>query len=122
MDTVKSLDPTGGFIQINAKGFGLGLADLDVSGCTVGMVRFVVDDHQVFMARQLAQHASGKGFVAFFALFDHRTIGGFQRHQGVPVFNQHLSAVEFLAHRLRGTQIKDIVIVVSVARHQHLQT
>ena len=121
VDAVQPLHPAGGLVQVNAKRLGIGLAHLGVGGLAVGVVRLVVDDHQVFAIGQRAQHAPRVGLVALLALFHHRALLLFQRHQGVPVFNQDVGAVELLPQRLGWAQFKLVVVIVFMPGHQHLQ-
>ena len=121
MNAVQPLHPASGLVQVNAKGFCVSLAHLDVGGLAVGMVCLVVDDHQVLVSGQLAQHPPGESLVALFALLHHRTVLILQRHQGVPVFDQDVGPIQLLAHCLRRAQFKLVVVVLRVAWQQHLQ-
>ena len=54
VDTVESFDPAGGFFQINAEFLGFSFTDFDFSPLAVGMMRFVIDNHEILVAGQLA--------------------------------------------------------------------
>ena len=83
-------------------------------------MRLVVDDDDVLVGGELAQHAAGEGFVGLPALLHDRAIRLLQRHQRVPFLDQHLGLVELLAKRFRRAQVV-LVVVAAGARQQHLQ-
>ena len=120
VDAVEALDPARRFIQVDAMFFGMLLADLHLGRLAIGVVRLVVDDDDVLVRRQLAQHAPREGLVGFAPLLHHGSLRFLQRHQRVPVLDQHLRLVQLLAQGLGRAKV-ELVIVAALAGQQHLQ-
>lgn len=60
MQPVQPLDPAGCLVQIDALFRRLLLADLDLSGLAIGVMRLVVDDDDILECCQLAKNAAGR--------------------------------------------------------------
>ncbi len=85
------------------------------------MVRLVVDDDDILVGGQFAQHTAGERLVRLPALLHDRAFLLLQRHESVPVLDQHFGLVQLLAQRLGRTQV-ELVVVAALAGQQDLQT
>ena len=121
MDAVQALDPARRLFEVYAQFLGILLADLGLGGLAVGVVRLIVDDDQILVRGQLAEHAAHIGLIALGALPDHGLGLLLERHQAVPIVDQQFDLVELLAQGLVGADREQVVVVLRVTWLQHLQ-
>ena len=121
MDAVQPFDPARGLVKVDAELFSIFLAHLHFGALAIGVVRLIVDHHEVFVRSQLAQHTARESFVTFLALLHHRAFLIFQRHQRVPVLDQQFRLVQARAQCFVRAQVELVVDVLLIAWIERLQ-
>ncbi len=118
MNAIQAPDPLGRFFNVF-----LGDAlDCGFWRHTPGVVCFVIDDEDVGDIRHLVQYPARECFVALRAFLDHLgTIIRIERHQRMPVTDQHF-ALPQLVVKARRNDVELIVIVVRAGWLKHLQS